>query len=818
MERKVIVVFVFFFFISSILSNYSSQITFTDFQDTVNQSVYDLFIEINEIKNTTCTTLLKENIIDNFYKTFLLYSSKSKNDLMSFFYCMDSNDTNVKPVYVVAKIYELSLSVKQTNITKEETNNTEIIFKNNNNSMTYPNYYLLGFCLPYIIECNQSQYKEIIENIFDLRYELYEVNSTIIEAETISIKQNENIWGDEFYKNIIYLIPLLIILIQIIFCIFPIIPKSFVVFIREYICCGKKKKHSKNKSIYNQFKKIFKTGDNIDEIYGSSKRHSKLNNDSGIQYIIGIQGINIFFMIIGNVFETLIHSPTHIYSIINFRNIIYNLLYSIIYYSVRFAPRMLFACSGFIFVYKFLSYLEDKTDEIRDKKFSEKEKELIEIDKKASNVLKEKSSKKEFIPIPFYYIVRFIIYQIHKYFIFILIILFTKYSMYYIQFSDVTPIWKFLYETIFQKTNFLQLFFQFILIRPFSFKIEYPSKKFIVDSTFNKNSSLNEANILNTIPSDVTQEQYSIIRSTFLDYYWVFTNEIIFFILGVFIIYFFYNTKKYRIEKSFIVYEFIIIALRIVFMIKFDFSTIEYLSNYGYGQIFKNPLFNFNYYLIGIYFGMVNYIIQKKLNTKLVSNENKEFLLRPSYTVNFFRKSKNISCTLKYSSIGYIIIPLFCLSHLIFKFFIKKTLSQIISEDGVTKWIINSFYCIDIELGIFSFFYISIFHFNKGNNIVHSFLSFHYWIRYHKLYYSYLVTLPSVSLFFLYQSESRISLSFSNVIFYSVIIWIIAQIIASFTFIFFEMPYKRLIKLLYKIFDSEEEEKNDENEEEQIPL
>ena len=32
------------------------------------------------------------------------------------------------------------------------------------------------------------------------------------------------------------------------------------------------------------------------------------------------------------------------------------------------------------------------------------------------------------------------------------------------------------------------------------------------------------------------------------------------------------------------------------------------------------------------------------------------------------------------------------------------------------------------------------------------------------------------------------------------------------------MPYKRLIKLLYKIFDSEEEEKNDENEEEQIPL
>ena len=821
MERKVIMVFFFFFFISSILSNYSSQINFTDFQDSVNQSVYDLFVEINEIINSTCTALLKEKIIDNFYKTFLLYSSKSKNDLMSFFYCMDSNDINVTPIYVVAKIYELSLSINQTNITGEETKNIKQISKNNINAMTYPNYYLLGFCLPYIEECKpkeKNQYQEIIENIFDLRYELYEVNRTIIEVETISINQTENIWGDEFHKEkIFHLIPLLIILIQIIFCIFPIIPKSFVVFIREYICCGKKKKHSKNKSIYNQFKKIFKTGDNIDEIYGSSKRHSKLNNDSGIQYIIGIQGINIFFMIIVNVFETLIHSPTHIYSIINFRNIIYNFLYSIIYYSVRFAPRILFACSGFILAYKFLSYLEDKTDEIRDKKFSEKEKELIEIDKKASNVLKEKSSKKEFIPIPFYYIVRFIIYQIHKYFIFILIILFTKYSMYYIQFSDVTPIWKFLYETVFEKTNFKQLFFQFILIRPFFFKIDYPSIIFIVDSKFNDNSTLNETNILDIIPSNITKEQNSNIRSTFLDYYWIFTNEIIFFLLGVFIIYFFYNTKKYHIEKSFFVYEGIILALRIVFMIKFNFSTIEYLSNYGYGQIFKNPLFNFNYYLIGIYFGMVNYIIEKKLTPTLVSNENKEFLLSPSYRVKSFRKSKNTSCILKYSSIGYIIIPLFCFSHFLFNLS-KKTLSQIISEGGFTKWLLNIFYCIDIELGILSFFYISIFHFNKGNNIVHSFLSFHYWIRYHKLYYSYLVTLPSVSLFFLYQSESRISLSFSNVIFYSVIIWIIAQIIASFTFIFFEMPYKRLIKLLYKIFDSEEEEKNDENEEEQIPL
>ena len=54
-----------------------------------------------------------------------------------------------------------------------------------------------------------------------------------------------------------------------------------------------------------------------------------------------------------------------------------------------------------------------------------------------------------------------------------------------------------------------------------------------------------------------------------------------------------------------------------------DGSPLEYLSNYGYGKIFKNPLFNLSFYLIGIYFGLINYIIEKRYNADFVTEQKR---------------------------------------------------------------------------------------------------------------------------------------------------------------------------------------------------
>jgi hypothetical protein len=134
--------------------------------------------------------------------------------------------------------------------------------------------------------------------------------------------------------------------------------------------------------------------------------------------------------------------------------------------------------------------------------------------------------------------------------------------------------------------------------------------------------------------------------------------------------------------------------------------------------------------------------------------------------------------------------------------------------------LLKVFYLFDIELLIYWIFHVTMFHFIRGYSIIYSILTFNFWIRFHKLYFSYLLILPTISVYFLYQSESRITLSFSNILFYSVIIWIITEIFASLLFIFTEMPYKKVIKLLFVIRDKElEKEKNEiEEEKEQIPL
>ena len=76
---------------------------------SVNESVTDLFQNIKNKLNNTCSEKLFKNLNNDSYKIFFLYSSKSKNDLMPFFYCMDNNNNEAKYTYVVIKVYEFIL-------------------------------------------------------------------------------------------------------------------------------------------------------------------------------------------------------------------------------------------------------------------------------------------------------------------------------------------------------------------------------------------------------------------------------------------------------------------------------------------------------------------------------------------------------------------------------------------------------------------------------------------------------------------------------------------------------------------------------------
>ncbi len=756
-------IIIFYIFISknSIFTfNFDNETSLSKFYNELDIFVYKLFYNIKEDINNTnsnCTNdILKYFNKSDFYKNFLFDSSKNENDLMFFFNCMENNvltkDENKKdPIYIITIIY----------------NNTSTEL------MIYPKIFLLGFCFPKIDSCDMESYKKIIKSLLESKSEFY--NITLVnnsEIDLMKIEKNETPFSNEnYFKILLYFIPLIIILTQVIFCIFPNIAKIIIQYLSNLICCIKKQKDINFKNQYSQIKQFFNIIENLDELYGISKYNSKINNDSGIQYIIGIQSINLILSIMGIVFKILLNCPNQIYSDIYFKQLMNNVSYSIIFYSFRYAPRILFSCSGFILSYKFLCYIDDKTEEITDIKISEQNILLEEKKNDKKNFknfsLPKKAQIKEEIVLSFYYAFRFIIYQFHKYIIYILIILFTKYTLYYLQFSNVNPVWKYLYEFILEKSNFLHLITQFFFIRQFSFK---------------------------------QNNENSIINSIYLDFYWIISNEIIFFVFGVLFLYAFYRLKKFSIFISIVIITIIIIILK--GLIRFMFNTTEYFSNFGYGKILINPIFNLPFYLIGIYFGILNYIIEKRYSIEDLNKQKRHYLINPYFLINQYLKFKNNK---KSYWLIYLFIPFICFLQI---------------HDSL-KNILSYVYIFDMEILIFFLFYVSMIHFRKSSYVIYSVLTFNYWIKFHKLYYSYILILPTITIYFLFQSESRFTLSFSFIFFYSIVIWIITQIIATLIFVFFEMPYKRLIKFLFKVKVKDlqsEENYLIENEEDEIPL
>ena len=108
-------------------------------------------------------------------------------------------------------------------------------------------------------------------------------------------------------------------------------------------------------------------------------------------------------------------------------------------------------------------------------------------------------------------------------------------------------------------------------------------------------------------------------RQNLIQYFYLPLNEMFLFIFGILIISIGY---KYKLRI-----DYIIIALGLIlYLIKIIIS-LNYYNNknyfptlffylYDYGELMLNPIFNLPYYLIGIYFGFINFSIQKGIVIK----------------------------------------------------------------------------------------------------------------------------------------------------------------------------------------------------------
>ena len=281
---------------------------------------------------------------------------------------------------------------------------------------------------------------------------------------------------------------------------------------------------------------------NFKELFNFQKYRTNFNNIVGITYIKGIQGIAMILFVFGQTFLTLCNLPIKEFKISPFYRLINDYRnFPILFIGLRYCPRIIFSCSGYTLMYKYLCFLEQGHD---------------------------------------YYFFKFLFSQSHKYIMLILIALFMRYSIYYID----TIIWQrrrpmleiFKYNFENSNENYVEHLFMFLMY-------------YLGDEEFEN-------------------------RQNIIQYFYVPLNEIFFFIFGAILISLGY---KFKIKIDFIIiFIFFFLYLGRFFMFTFELMQKElyptlYFYLFGYGARMINPFYNLPDFLIGMYFGMINYNIQR---------------------------------------------------------------------------------------------------------------------------------------------------------------------------------------------------------------
>jgi hypothetical protein len=766
---------------------YIALITLVSF--TFAQSVSELDeIILNFIKgiwNDTITTT-KYNITDTCFDYFNnaindpydLYtikfvkdSAKNKNDLGSYQDCMNivyKSRNNSYTSSIVSNLTYIVFSLDNSTV------------NNNGNIYKDLDFFMFGACL--VRGCIVTDYKNLFYsamvklNIFpNLRYE-------DVKVININEMQLEVDWTIGFK-----MIPFIVILFFFLFAIYPTVP------VCVFKCCFRKLKLEKNnectiqtvKRVYdinytdlkstnslrmNLFKQCFDIFENSNTLVTSESK------DNGLNIIYGLRGLTMILTIIGCTFRDLYISPIKIICMTELKEMISSYFFSLIIFGRRFGPQLLYTYSGYILIYKFISYLDNAIDtlELKDKvPFEESKAQLDHHDKNESNHCTTHSIKKPLqLPNKFSLICHpysdyrsnirvgllfhFIGLQIYKYIIYVISIFFFKYSFYtlFTLSNFQGPIWIYFKNTVIDIYSNLQRFSELLLFSSFSKTLYYP-----------------------------------------YDLFYLATNEIIYFLLSTVLIFYFYK-KNFRLDKFILV---IIITGIIGKVIFFTFNYPDFLpsmvfQSHDFYFILKNPLYSISNFYIGLYFGLVNYCIQNSINKEKLQQEKKSFLKYPTAFIEFFKFPQLVK-TILVSLSSFIILCTTLVSFV----FIYRTFFMATDDDMTkfyTNYWVNLYFTFDVELVSLMLFLLLCPILLLGDNFIFAMLKSNFWNVISKPYYTYTLIGNIIILYLFYQSETRVKINFLNVIFYSILAITIIVISSALVYITIEVPMKRVNKFI----------------------
>ena len=289
-----------------------------------------------------------------------------------------------------------------------------------------------------------------------------------------------------------------------------------------------------------------------------------------------------------------------------------------------------------------------------------------------------------------------------------------------------------------------------------------------------------------------------------------------FFIIGTILIFISYKNK---LQLDFI----LIFSIIIFAIIKIIYNFAKPGNNPGmfyfdsvYQNFFFNPIFNFNYFLIGLFFGIINYVVQNDISKK-------ENFIKERPMLNIPISFSKLSDHKKRGNYVPFILSIIFLIILIVSFlysFNSNFDDIIITEEYSIMFILLS--SIDIDFFLFLFYFIILSCYISGRNMFFKFFNSNIWVQISKLYFWLVLFTPIVSYYIIYKTETQLNLGFFIVMIYGAICGTNLYIVSVIFFVILELPYKKLIKLYFnissKLSESEVEEDDDNNDVSKYPI
>ena len=693
--------------------------------------------------------------------------------------------------------------------------------------------WIFGICLKKGI-CSSDDIKSIfnsVNSMFNHTFKLYNKDNIIVDDYQETSEKILN------YTNLfLNLLPSFSLVIQFIFMVIKIIP------VKMFRCCLRRrylreldKDNSKEKEKINNFfnsealdrqialkiKKCFSISKIVDDFIYSNK--SELFKDEDMTYLKGVKTLGCLLYILGFNFVVLYNYPLCVSERDKRENYMKSFETALLIICFRLSPALILSASGYSLCYKFLNFLDKKltldyternnseniidiNDSISSKDSKEKSNNSIDkiiekiksknksnknsdtISKASSNgtdvyenslgvkfynqdiskqelnkIFKGQKINEQFflykIPtndISFYAYCGFIIRQLHKFLLFLLAIMMFKYSfpIVYVLFIKA-PLINYIYQTMFLRLG---------------------------------NFSWNYLYIGNILDLFTETDSYFMMQL-----YCIPMCEYSYFIICSLMIFICYK-KKLRIDIiiCFLILIFMIFKIVYILMDLTDRNPGMFYTYTSYQKFFFNPIYNFDFFLIGMFFGLLNYVVQNGLTQREILKQ-RPLITIPQNLLRYtdYHKNKNYV-----QFVIIIIIMLF--SFIITPLLFSKTFEETIKKNDPNFFFII-FSLIDVELFIFCFHFVLISCYITGRNALFKIFNAHISSYGMILSYWMIFYVPTSTYLCVYGNESNINLSFFMVLMYSALTLIKSFLIGIFFLFMMEMPYKKLIKLYFNI-------------------